>query len=100
MQRPVRIWLIIESILAVPAVLAGGFMAIMSPMMFDAPGSTDNPAILALFFSVIAFPLACIVGVLAGWIAFARKRDRLALWLSLLPLIPLVTGVIAAIGWS
>lgn len=98
-SRPVRVWLIIETILAIPAIALGGFAALMSPMMFDAPGSTSNPQVLVLFFSVIAFPIACVAGVALAWIAFARRRDRGALWFSLLPLLPAVTAGVAAAFW-
>jgi hypothetical protein len=89
--------MIIESILAVPAVVIGAFMALMSVMMFDAPGSERNPAVILLFSSVVAFPLACIVGVILGWIAIGRQRDRGAMWFSLLPLVPIASAVAAMI---
>jgi hypothetical protein len=94
-----RVWLIVETILGIPAIALGGFAAIMSPMMFDAPGSTSNPHIVAFFWSVVAFPFTCIAALILGWIFFATRRPRAALWFSLTPLIPLVTGAIAAMGW-
>lgn len=96
-RRPVRTWVIIETILAVPAVALGGFVAMMSVMMFDAPGSTSNTPLILLFLSIVAFPFACIAAVVSAWIAIVRKRDRAALWLSLLPLLPVLTGVLAAV---
>lgn len=68
----------------------------MSPMMFDAPGSTSNPQVVTLFWSAISFPVVCIIGLVSAWIAFARRSERMALGLSLLPLIPVITGLIAA----
>ena len=97
-RRPLRIWLIIATILYIPAVLLGIFAAMMSPMMFDAPGSTANPHAVALFWSVISFPFVCVAAVILGWIAFAKHRDRAALWLSLTPLIPITTGIIATVS--
>lgn len=97
-RRPVRTWVIVETVLGIPAVLLGGVMALMSPMMFDAPGSTTNPPVILLFSSVVGFPLAVIVGVTLAWIAIARRRDRGAFLFSLLPVLPIVTGV-AAIVW-
>lgn len=96
-SRPVRTWLIVEAVLAIPAVAIGAFMALMSPMIFDAPGSEENPPVILLFSSIVSFPLLCIVGVALGWIAIARRRDRGALWFSLLPLLPIVAGVVAII---
>ena len=94
-RRRVRIWLIVETILCIPTVLLGAAAALMSPMMFDAPGSTSNPQVVMLFWSAISFPFVCILGVVAAWIAFARRSERTAMGLSLLPVIPLVTGLIA-----
>lgn len=96
-RRPVRIWLIIATLLGLPAVPVGGFMALMSVMLFDSPGSERNAAVILFFISMVAFPLACIAGIVMAWIAFGRGRDRRALWLSLLPLIPVVTGILAAV---
>ena len=95
-SRPVRIWLIIATILSIPAIALGGFAAMMSPMMFDAPGSMERADVVMMFWSVLSFPVVCLVAILAAWIAFVRRRDRIALWLSLLPVVPLVTAAIAA----
>ena len=89
--------MIIETVLGVPAVVFGAVMALMSVMMFDAPGSESNPPVILLFSSVVGFPLSCIFGVALAWIAIARRRDRGALWFSLLPLLPIITGVVAIV---
>ena len=93
-----RTWLIVETILSIPAIGIGAVMALMSPMMFDAPGSSDNPAMILLFSSIVGLPLSLIIGVLFAWIALALKRDRGALWFSLLPLVPLI-GAVVAVLW-
>ena len=94
-RRRVRIWLIVETMLCIPAVLLGAVAALMSPMMFDAPGSTSEPQVVMLFWSAISFPFVCIFAVVSAWIAFARRSERMAMGLSLLPVIPVVTGLIA-----
>jgi len=94
-KRPVRTWLIIETIVSIPAIAIGAFVAAMSVMMFDAPGSAQNPALILLFCSIAGLPVSLLVGVVLAWIALAMKRDRGALWLSLLPLLPILTGIVA-----
>jgi hypothetical protein len=94
-RRPVRTWLIIETIVSIPAIAIGAFVAAMSVMMFDAPGASENPAVILLFCSIAGLPVSLLAGVVLAWIALAMKRDRGALWLSLLPLLPLLTGLIA-----
>ena len=93
-----RTWLIVETILSIPAIALGAVMALMSPMMFDAPGSSENPAMILLFSSIVGLPLSLIIGVLFAWIALALKRDRGALWFSLLPLLPII-GAVVAVLW-
>jgi hypothetical protein len=94
-RRPVRTWLIIETIVSIPAIAVGAFVAAMSVMMFDAPGSAQNPALILLFCSIAGLPVSLLIGVVLAWIALAMKRDRGALWLSLLPLLPIITGIVA-----
>ena len=75
-------------------------MAMFSPMMFDAPGTTENPYIVTLFWSVVSFPFVMIGALNIAWIAFAMRRDRAALWISLLPIVPVLTGVVAMMMWG
>jgi hypothetical protein len=89
--------LIIESILALPATALGGMMAVMSPMMFDAPGSNTNPPVILLFFSTLSFPLVCLVSVILAWVAFGWRKNRGAFWLSLMPLLPVLSALIAIV---
>jgi hypothetical protein len=89
--------LIIETIVGVPAVLIGSFMAIMSPMMFDAPGSTSNPPVVLLFSSVISFPVVYLIAIVLAWVAFAMRRDSVALWLSALPAVPFLVGIVSIV---
>ena len=62
---------IIAAFLSIPLVM-------MSPMMFDAPGSSENPLTQLLFYSVMAFPVLCLMGGILPWIF---KRHRLGIWL-------------------
>jgi hypothetical protein len=43
-------------------------MVMFSPMMFDAPGSDENIFTQFLFFSVLAFPLLCLLGGILPWV--------------------------------
>lgn len=44
------------------------------PMMFDAPGSTENPGSIALALSVATFPLTGILAIALAWIAYGLAR--------------------------
>jgi hypothetical protein len=68
------------------AALAGVLPAMMSPMMFDAPGSSTNPLTIVFALLVATFPLVCIAGAVLPWIL---RRWRFAKWLFVLPLLHL-----------
>jgi hypothetical protein len=66
--------------------------AMMSPMMFDSPGSTSNPIVIGLAISVAVFPLFCLAAAALPWIL---RHWSLAKWVFLLPLVDI--GVIIAL---
>jgi hypothetical protein len=68
------------------------FPALMSPMMFDSPGSTSNPVTVALAISVAVFPLFCLVAAALPWIL---RHWSLAKWVFLLPLVDI--GIVIAL---
>jgi hypothetical protein len=71
------------------AVTPGVYMAMMSVMLFDAPGSTENTSIVAFFYAIVSFPVMCIVSNVS-WIFYAFKLYRTAIIISLSPLLSLV----------
>ncbi|WP_417829698.1 hypothetical protein [Thalassospira sp.] len=74
-KKGLRIGLTILSLLA--AVMSAP-LVMFSPMMFDAPGSEENPLTQLLFYSVLAFPVLCLMGGILPWIF---RRHRLGIWL-------------------
>ena len=67
------------TILSVLAALMSTPMVMFSPMMFDAPGSDENVLTQFLFFSVLAFPVLCLMGGILPWVF---KRHPKSIWLS------------------
>ncbi|OSQ48524.1 hypothetical protein TALK_08925 [Thalassospira alkalitolerans] len=53
-------------------------MVMMSPMMFDTPGSENNPVTQMLFYSLLAFPALCLMGGILPWVL---KRHPQSIWL-------------------
>ena len=94
---------IIASVVWGVSLFIGVFMAMMSVMMFDAPGSQNNPRVIAMFVSVVSFPVLCLVSILATWLAWRFTRDASAAWRRLpwytaaLPLLSVIAFAIAAI---
>jgi ABC-type sulfate transport system permease subunit len=83
---------IVMTVLCVVLGLASIFPVLMTPMLFDAPGSTSNRFTIAIAVAMVALPVTCLLGAVLPWVfrphAFAKA-------LFLLPLLDLV--VIAAL---
>ena len=82
----------IATALCVLVGLGGILPAMMSPMMFDSPGSTSNPVTVALAISVAVFPLFCLAAAALPWLL---RHWSLAKWVFLLPLVDI--GIIIAL---
>jgi hypothetical protein len=89
-RHRVFIFLLATSQLAAVAGLLGVAPALYSVMLFDAPGSERNPAVVALFWSVLTFPVVCFLSVGLAWLAYACKWSRTACVVALLPLVNVV----------
>ena len=93
-----RTTLIVLSILTLPYILGlivAAFFAFVSPLVFDAPGSTDDPLAWAGFLVFCTSPVAFILALVGGWLSFYMKRYRLAFILALLPLLEGIVLLIA-----
>lgn len=90
-----RIFLIVATCLWVLAGFAGVVPAMFSAMMFDAPGPSENPATLTLFWSTFTFPLVCLVAVALGWILHLRGKQLPAVLAALAPLLSIAIGTLA-----
>jgi small-conductance mechanosensitive channel len=66
--------------------------AMMSPMMFDSPGSTSSPITIGLALSIALLPLLCLAAAALPWIL---RHWSSAKWIFLLPLVDI--GVIIAL---
>jgi|GEM_PF-1203962 len=84
-------WLfLITGFLSLPA-------AMMSPMMFDSPGSTSNTATNVLFYSVLTYPvMAGIALFLAGMAArnFGDITGLVVRWLPLLNICLIILAIV------
>lgn len=85
-----RITLIILSILTLPSIIGlivAIFFSLVSPLVFDAPGSTEDTSAWITFYIFCTSPILFIIGIFGGWLSFFLKRHRLALILMSLPLL-------------
>ena len=79
-------WLMVMTVIWALAGLVGCIIAAFSVMIFDAPGSTENPAAILYFLSIASFPIVCALAIYRAWVLFSAKNLRFACWSTLLPL--------------
>lgn len=81
MKTAVIIINIIFLLILIPSVMS----AMMSPMMFDAPGSDKSQKTWMLFSCMIALPILIIIAQIISWIAFFNQNYKLAMTINALP---------------
>jgi hypothetical protein len=74
-RKLILIWLIVSQLLAAASLFFWLLMAGLSVMAFDSGVSTEAWTVV---IAVWSYPIWPIVFTIASWIAFARKKDRLA----------------------
>jgi hypothetical protein len=90
-RRPIRIWLIISQLLALASLLFWLVAAGLSVMAFDS-GVTQQAWNFVI--AVWAYPIWPIGFAIAAWVAYARKKDKLAGVLSALTFLPILALII------
>lgn len=86
-RRPVLIWLIVSQLLAAASLVFWLLMAGLSVMAFDSGVSTEAWTFVIMVWS---YPIWPIFFAVASWIAYARKKDRLAGVLATLTFLPVL----------
>ena len=90
-RRPILIWLIVSQVLALASLVFWLVVAGLSVMAFDA-GVTQEAWNFVI--AVWSYPLWPIAFAIAAWVAYARKRDRLAGVLTTLTFLPVLVLII------
>lgn len=89
MQQNIKIWLIIATVLYGLSIFMSIPMIGMSAMLFDAPGSQNDPGVWAIFYALLLFPLTAILAIIFMWV-FIKRKPKVAFVVSLLPFIHLL----------
>ena len=74
-RQPILIWLIVSQIMAAASLVFWLLVAGLSVMAFDSGVSAEAWTFVIVVWSYPIWPIAFTI---ASWIAYARKRDRLA----------------------
>ena len=90
-RRPVLLWLIVSQLLAVASLFFWLVAAGLSVMAFDA-GVTQEAWNFVI--AVWAYPIWPIGFAIASWVAYARRRDKLAGMLTALTFLPVLVLII------
>ena len=93
-RRPILIWLIASQLLALMSLLFWLFAAGISVMAFDS-GATQQAWTFVII--VWSYPIWPIVFTITAWIAYARKRDRLAGVLTTFTFLPVLVLILIII---
>ena len=62
-----KILALLVNILGIGATIFSGFMVMMSPMMFDAPGSTESKSLWFVVGGLLLLPILLIIAEFFGW---------------------------------
>jgi hypothetical protein len=93
-RRPILIWLIISQLLALASLVFWLFVAGISVMAFD---SGVTPEAWMFVIAVWSYPIWPIIFTIAAWIAYARKKDRLAGVLTTLTFLPVLVLILVIV---
>jgi hypothetical protein len=93
-RKPILIWLIVSQIMAAASLVFWLLVAGLSVMAFDSGVSVEAWTIVIVVWS---YPIWPIVFTIASWVAYARKRDRLAGILTTLTFLPVLLLILVIV---
>ena len=67
-------------------------MAMLSPMLFDAPGSEESRPLKRFFVCLLTFPLVCAAALAGGWLLYSFADPYFGAVAITLPLAHFVVG--------
>ncbi|MDY8134117.1 hypothetical protein [Aquimarina sp. 2201CG5-10] len=88
-----RIYLIVTSVLFGILIFPSLPMIMMSPMMFDSPGSENSIPTIILVISIIAYPILTVIGIALGWFLFTKRKNLIAVLFASLPILNIIIGI-------
>ena len=94
-RRPILIWLIVSQVLALASLFFWLLMAGLSVMAFDSGVTQDA---WNFVIAVWLYPIWPIVFAVAAWLAYARKKDKLAGVLTTLTFLPILVLIIIIVS--
>ncbi|MEW7279227.1 hypothetical protein ABW636_11595 [Aquimarina sp. 2201CG1-2-11] len=96
-KNNIRIYLIIASAVFGFLILPALPMIMMSPMLFDSPGSENSIPTVTLAISLITYPITTIIGSIIAWILFTKKKYLIAIIFASVPILNILVGILTII---
>jgi hypothetical protein len=93
-KRNAQLTLILTSVLFGLLIIPGLSAMTISPMVFEAPNVQQNPKLLAFTITLVSYPILALLSIIASWILYALKYYRIAMAVSLLPLLSIFAAFI------
>lgn len=90
-RKPILIWLIVSQLLALASLVFWLLVAGLSVMAFDSGVTAEAWTFVIAVWSYPIWPLGFAI---AAWIAYARKRDKLAGVLTTLTFLPVLALIV------
>ena len=90
-RKPILIWLIVSQVLALLSLIFWLVVAGLSVMAFDSGVSAEA---WTFVIAVWSYPIWPVAFAIAAWIAYARKKDRLAGVLTTFTFLPVLVLII------
>ena len=90
-RKPILIWLIASQVLALLSLIFWLVVAGLSVMAFDSGVSAEA---WTFVIAVWSYPIWPVAFAIAAWIAYARKKDRLAGVLTAFTVLPVLVLII------
>ncbi|MGO4695880.1 hypothetical protein AB4Z50_16525 [Paenibacillus sp. 2TAB26] len=86
-NKKVFLTMLISQILFGLFTLVWLFVALMSVMMFDSPGSENLFWPVLLFIVIWLYPVALILSIIASWVLYRFNKMKIAVTIAMVPLI-------------
>jgi hypothetical protein len=93
-RRNALLTLILTSVLFGLLMVPGLGAVTISPIVFDAPDAQQNPKLVAFTIALVSYPILAFISIAGSWILYALKHYRIAMAISLLPLLSIFAAFI------
>jgi hypothetical protein len=90
-RKPILIWLILSQVLALLSLIVWLVIAGLAVMAFDSGVSTEAWTFVIAVWSYPIWPLGFAI---AAWVAYARKKDKLAGVLTIFTFFPVLVLIV------